>query len=88
LFGDFDGLIEVADLEGGVDANDALDFDGDVVADEAAEAGLFDFDAVLAWGQVDELVVAAGVGPVLRRVTLAWPMVAPEESLTVPTMEP
>lgn len=57
-----DHLVDIADLHGNVDANRALDFNGDRLARETPESGLFHLDLVLTGNEIDELVVARAVG--------------------------
>ncbi len=59
---DFHQLVDVPHLQGHIDADRALYFDGDRVAGEAPESCLLHFDLVLAGHQVDEVVSPCSAG--------------------------
>jgi hypothetical protein len=61
----------MADLHRNVDANCVLDFNCDGFSYEAAEARPFYFDFVLAWNEVDELVVTGFISNAVLRLAVS-----------------
>jgi hypothetical protein len=64
---DFDGLCDLAYAQRNVDADSALHFNSDRLANQAPESGMFDFEFVLAGYQVNELILPAESVATVRR---------------------